>query len=186
VWFALPAPPRVTTMDHEIELRPATQADLPILHWLTSDPAATGDLEWYGWQDPHSWRRRWEENGLLGEDVGTLVVALGDEVLGFVQWNKRRTGRFSFCWNVGSALIPDVRGQGHGTRALRILVRYLFSHTHMNRIEAGTEITNIAAQRVLEKAGFTREGVIRGVGFQGGRWHDGVLYSVLRSEVDLS
>jgi RimJ/RimL family protein N-acetyltransferase len=64
-------------------------------------------------------------------------------------------------------------------------VRYLFSHTQVNRIEAGTEVTNLAEQRALEKAGFTREGVIRGAAFQGGRWHDAVLYSVLRDEVDL-
>lgn len=173
-------------MDDELEFRPVAEADLAVLYRLTNDPAATGDFEWYGWQDPHSWRRRWQENGLLGDDGGTLVVARGDEVLGFVQWHEHRTGRVSFCWNIGIALLPQARGQGYGTRAQQMLVRYLFSHTQVNRIEAGTEIANIAEQRALEKAGFTREGVIRGAGFQGGRWHDGVLYSVLRSEVALS
>jgi RimJ/RimL family protein N-acetyltransferase len=36
---------------------------------------------------------------------------------------------------------------------------------------------------VLEKAGFTCEGVLRGLAFQNGRWQDDVLYSVLRHEV---
>jgi RimJ/RimL family protein N-acetyltransferase len=173
-------------MDDELELRPATEADLPILYWLINDPAATGEYEWYGWHDPHSLRRDWEANGLLGDAGGTLMLARGDEVLGFASWIRRRMGRISFCWNIGAALVPQARGQGHGTPALKMLVRYLFSHTQMNRIEAGTEVANIAAQRVLEKAGFTREGVLRGAAFQGGRWHDGVLYSVLRAEVDLS
>ncbi len=173
-------------MDNELEFRPVRWSDLSMLYQLTNDPAATGDFEWYGWHDPHSWRRQWEENGLLGDDAGTLMVVRGDEPLGFVQWHKRRMGRVSFCWNIGIALLPQARGQGHGTRAQRLLVRYLFSHTQANRIEAGTEINNVAEQRALEKAGFTREGVIRGAGFQGGRWHDGVVYSVLRSEVDLS
>ena len=35
------------------------------------------------------------------------------------------------------------------------------------------------------KAGFTREGVMRGCGFRDGRWRDAVLYSVLRDEVAL-
>jgi RimJ/RimL family protein N-acetyltransferase len=80
---------------------------------------------------------------------------------------------------------PEARGRGYGTQAQRLLARYLFSHTQVNRIEAETGITNIAEQHALGKAGFTREGVLRGAAFQGGHWHDIVLYSVLRSEVDL-
>ena len=47
------------------------------------------------------------------------------------------------------------------------------------------EITNVAEQRALEKAGFTREGILRGTVFRPGRWHDQVIYSVLRDEVTL-
>lgn len=43
----------------------------------------------------------------------------------------------------------------------------------------------MAEQRALEKAGFTREGVLRGTTFRQGRWHDQVIYSVLRAEVTL-
>lgn len=173
-------------MDEDVELRPVAESDLPVVHKLMSDPAATGDLEWYGWQDPHANRRRWEENGLLSDNGGTLMVVQGGQVLGLVSWYKRVMGRTSFCWNIGIALLPEARGRGHGTAAQRLLARYLFAHTQVNRVEAGTEITNIAEQRALERAGFTREGVVRGAAFQGGRWHDGVNYSVLRSEVDLS
>jgi RimJ/RimL family protein N-acetyltransferase len=169
----------------ELRLRPVAEGDLATIYRLTSDPEATGDHEWFGWQDPWRYRRRWEESGLLGDDGGVLMVQAQDEVLGFVAWSQRRTGRISFCWNMGIALLPEARGRGYGTAAQRQLVRYLFSHTQVNRIEASTEITNVAEQRALEKAGFTREGVVRGAGFQGGRWHDGVMYSVLRSEVAL-
>jgi RimJ/RimL family protein N-acetyltransferase len=61
----------------------------------------------------------------------------------------------------------------------------LFAHTQVNRVEAETEITNIAEQRALEKAGFTREGVRRGAMFRHGQWHDAVIYGLLRQEVDL-
>ena len=43
----------------------------------------------------------------------------------------------------------------------------------------------MAEQRALEKAGFTREGILRGTTFRQGRWHDQVIYSVLRDEVKL-
>jgi RimJ/RimL family protein N-acetyltransferase len=172
-------------MHRPVDLVPAGEQDLPLLYRLTSDPEATGEHEWFGWQDPHAFRRRWEEKGLLDEASGVLMVSVHSERIGFVGWNKRQTARTSFCWNVGIALAPESRGQGYGTAAQRLLVRYLFAHSQVNRIEAGTEVTNLAEQRALEKAGFTREGIVRGAAFQNGRWHDAVIYSVLRAEVDL-
>jgi RimJ/RimL family protein N-acetyltransferase len=166
-------------------LVPVAEDDLALLYRLSSDPTATGDYEWYGWQNPRTFRRRWEDNGLLGEEFGVLIVRRGEDRLGFVTWNKHQMARSSYCWSIGIGLAPETRGHGYGTQAQRLLVRYLFSHTQVNRIEAATQITNLAEQHALEKAGFTREGVIRGAAFQGGRWHDGVLYSVLRDEVDL-
>jgi RimJ/RimL family protein N-acetyltransferase len=55
--------------------------------------------------------------------------------------------------------------------------------TPANRVEATTEISNVAEQCALEKAGFTREGVLRGSIFRQGRYRDAVIYSVLRAEV---
>jgi RimJ/RimL family protein N-acetyltransferase len=167
-----------------VELRPVAESDLTIIYRLTNDPDATGEYEWFGWQDRWSYARRWEQNGPLDGDGGILMVQRSEEVLGFVSWSKRVTARTSFCWNMGIAVLPQARGHGYGTDAQRQLVRYLFAHTPVNRIEAGTNVDNVAEQRALEKAGFTREGVIRGGAFQGGRWQDGVLYSVLRAEVD--
>jgi RimJ/RimL family protein N-acetyltransferase len=172
-------------MENTIELRPVAEDDLPIIYRLTNDPEATGDFEWYGWHDQWHFRRRWEQNGLLDDDSGVLTIRAGGDTIGFVSWRKRATGRTSFCWSMGIAMLPEARGKGYGTAAQRQLVRYLFLHSQVNRIEAGTEINNFAEQRALEKAGFAREGVMRGCAFQGGRWHDGVIYSVLRAEVEL-
>src|ERR1700733_14490877 len=97
---------------------------------------------------------------------GTLMARKGDDTLGFVAWRRRSYGPHSPCWIVSIALKPEARGHGHGTEAQRQLTRYLFAHTQAHRIEAGTELTNVGEQRALEKAGFTREGVLRG----GGSW----------------
>jgi RimJ/RimL family protein N-acetyltransferase len=79
-------------------------------------------------------------------------------------------------------LLPEALGCGYGTRAQRLLARYLFAHTTVHRIWAGTEVDNIAEQRALEKAGFTREGITRATGWRGGVWRDGVIYSILRTD----
>jgi RimJ/RimL family protein N-acetyltransferase len=172
-------------MDDRVALRRVLEEDLALLQRLTNDPEGTGPHEWHGWKDPHAWGQRWAENGLLGPAGGTLIVTHGGEPAGFVSWRQAFVGAASHCWELGIAVAPEARGRGVGTQAQQLIARYLFAHTQVNRIQAATEITNVAEQRALEKAGFTREGVLRGAGFRNGRWRDGVLYSVLRDEVDL-
>ncbi len=52
----------------------------------------------------------------------------------------------------------------------------------MERVEAGTEAGNIGEQKALEKAGFTREGVLRRACLRAGEYRDMVVYSKLRNE----
>lgn len=162
-------------------LRPVGEDDLPMLEQLTQNPEATGEFGWFGWFDRRRWRRGWDENGLIGPDGGTLVVVVGDEPLGLVNWRRDQTTPAGHCWEIGVALLPAARGHGYGTDAHRLLARYLFAHT-VHRIWAGTEVDNIAEQKALEKAGFTREGATRGTGWRDGAWRDGVIYSLLRTD----
>ncbi|SEG98387.1 Protein N-acetyltransferase, RimJ/RimL family [Nonomuraea solani] len=165
-------------------LRPVAEDDVPFLHRLMNDPDSTGDFQWYGFQGPHRLRARWAENGMLSDEGGILIIADGDDAVGFVSWNRQIANRASFYWSMGLIVAPEHRGRGYGTEAQKLIARYLFDHSLANRIEASTEITNVAEQRALEKAGFTREGVLRGGGFRAGQWHDGVLYSMIRSDLD--
>lgn len=168
-------------VDGLVVLQPARESDLPVLERLTGDPEAAGEFSWFGWQ-ASPWPRRWEENRLLGEDLGTLMVVHGDERAGFVQWHRRQLPRTGYCWNVGIALLPAARGRAYGSCAQRLLARYLFAHTLAHRLEAVTEVDNIAEQRALQKAGFTREGITRGAGWRDGAWRDGVTYGFLRTD----
>lgn len=165
-----------------VTLRPITEDDLPVINGHLSDPAASGPYQWFGFPDPHRWRRDWEQNGILGPDGGRLLVVRGTESLGFVSWRKIPRG-ISSHWSMGILLWPHARGRGAGTEAHRLLVRYLFDHTLAFRVEADTDIANIAEQRALEKAGFTREGVMRASHFREGRWRDNVLYAILRDDL---
>ncbi|MFJ4879600.1 GNAT family N-acetyltransferase [Streptomyces sp. NPDC088745] len=169
--------------DGPVILRPVVEEDLSVLERFLTDPEATGPFQWLGWSDPGRWRRRWAQDGLLNDDGGQLMVTTGTDRLGFVAWRKVMTSRSSYCWNIGAQLLPDGRGRGVGTQAQRLLVRYLFAHTPVVRLEADTETENIAEQRALEKSGFTREGVLRSTVFRDGQWRDVVRYSVLRAEI---
>lgn len=169
-------------MSDQVELRPAREDDLAIFEKLTQDPDVTGEFAWFGWLNRLRWRQAWAENRLLGDDGGALMVVRGDEVLGFVNWARRSATAAAFYWEIGIAMLPQARGHGYGTRAHVLLARYLFAHTMAHRISAGTEVDNFAEQRALEKAGFTREGVSRGIGWRDGAWRDGVTYSILRTD----
>lgn len=167
-----------------VALRPVAEDDLPVIERFLTEPQSSAPFQWFGWWDPRRWRRQWAENGLLTDDTGQLMVVRDDERLGFVSWRKIAATRTTHYWNMGIALLPEARGKGVGTEAQRQLVRYLFAHTNVVRIEADTDSENIAEQRALEKVGFTREGVLRSVVFRDGRWRDGVRYSILRDDID--
>ncbi|MEO3751454.1 GNAT family protein [Streptomyces sp. B6B3] len=169
-------------MTEELSLRPVAEDDLTVLEALTQDPETAGEFARFGWFDPGRWRRRWAENGLLGQDGGALMVVRGGEQLGFVTWNRRQTTPASYCWSMGIAMLPRARGHGYGTEAHRLLTRYLFAHTTVHRIEADTEVENVAERRALEKAGVRQEGVLRGCAWRDGAWRDGVVYGLLRTD----
>jgi RimJ/RimL family protein N-acetyltransferase len=52
----------------------------------------------------------------------------------------------------------------------------------VERLEASTDVGNLAEQRALERAGFTSEGTLRHAQFRDGEFHDMVLYSRLRGD----
>ena len=83
---------------------------------------------------------------------------------------------------IGYKLLPGERNKGYCTEAVKIIVDYLFLAENTVRIQAETNPRNLASQKVLEKAGFKREGVIRRSIFVRGKWEDGTLYSLLREE----
>ncbi len=91
-------------------------------------------------------------------------------------------GKSVFGWEIGYVLTPTERGKGHCTEAVKLAVDYLFLSKEIVRVQAGTFIDNVASHRVLEKAGFQREGRIRKGMFAWGNWVDLHVYSILREE----
>jgi RimJ/RimL family protein N-acetyltransferase len=170
-------------MTEDVTLRLVAEDDLPVVEALTQDPAMTGEFAWLGWYKLTRFRQWWAENRLISDDIGALMVVRGEDRLGFVTWHKVPSTPGCHYWNIGIALLPEARGKGYGTVAQRKLAEYLFAHTTVQRIEASTEAGNVAEQRALEKAGFTREGVLRAVGWRDGAYRDGVWYSMLRTDL---
>ncbi|WP_419993417.1 GNAT family N-acetyltransferase [Streptomyces boninensis] len=169
-------------MTNEIALSPAREADVSLLQEHLADPEQCGEFAWFGWHNPRRMAQRWEENRLLGEDYSILMVARGEERVGFVNFRRPAPPRHLHTWEMGIGLFPEARGFGYGTEAHKLLVRYLFAHTTAHRIEANTDVKNLAEGRALEKAGFAREGVTRAAIWRDGSWRDSVTYAILRTD----
>jgi RimJ/RimL family protein N-acetyltransferase len=87
--------------------------------------------------------------------------------------------------NLGYALARDHWGRGIAAAAIAQVVGRVFDDLPgLERLEAVTDVDNARSQRVLEKAGFRREGVLRRyiAGRGGGRARDAVIYSFLSSD----
>jgi RimJ/RimL family protein N-acetyltransferase len=82
---------------------------------------------------------------------------------------------------IGYWLFEHARGQGIATRTARFLAEYAFS-LGAERIEARVFVGNDASERVLERAGFTREGVLRSLPRRWGGRADMTVFSLLPGE----
>ena len=128
----------------------------------------------------------WTDGELRNDQRAELFIERREDgaILGTIQYHRISYGPNpkSAAWMLGIELAPGARGQGYGTEAQRILADWLFATTRANRVEASTDVDNLAEARSLEKAGFTREGVTRGAQFRAGGYHDLVVFSRLRSD----
>ena len=75
------------------------------------------------------------------------------------------------------------RGRGVATLALELIARFAFAELGAARVQLRTEPDNVASQRVAEKAGFTREGVLRSLLEFKGRRRDAVMFSLLPEDL---
>lgn len=89
--------------------------------------------------------------------VAFVIVDAEDAVVGGVAAALNRTMRTAW---VSYWLLPRGRGQGLATRATVALVDWLFAHD-LHRIELAHRLNNPPSQRVAERAGFIREGIMR-------------------------
>jgi RimJ/RimL family protein N-acetyltransferase len=120
-----------------------------------------------------------------GLGVQRLVVALPDgAAIGALSWLPVPYGPNlrSRAWKIGITLAREQRGRGYGARAQHLLAAHLFATTEANRVEADTDVENVAERRALERAGFVLEGILRGAQYRGGRWRDLAMYSRLRGD----
>lgn len=126
------------------------------------------------WVDsrPAAWERNEEKSFLVINSEGQLLGSCGIHRIDL----RQHLGELGY-WVRSSAI-----RQGVATEAVRLVCRWAFQEGGLHRIEIVASVENIASQRVAEKAGGLREGILRERILLHGRWHDCVLYSILNHD----
>jgi RimJ/RimL family protein N-acetyltransferase len=104
-----------------------------------------------------------------------VVDAETDELLGSVGFWLEGNGRAGF----GYWTSKEARGRDVASRALRLLTRWAAREHDLARLQLIVEPANVASQRVAEKAGFRREGLLRSYIEVKGTRRDVHLYALL-------
>jgi ribosomal-protein-alanine N-acetyltransferase len=163
-----------------VNLRVMEREDFPLLiEWVNK-------LEYWGEFFSPSQTSRTEHEKSLSEpgqfEFKTFVIEKKDgATVGWISFFYTLHPMWKTL-EIGYSLIPSERGKGYCTEAAQIVVDYLFLSKEAPCIQATTHIKNTASQRVLEKTGFRREGIMRKRSFVRGEWTDMVLFSILREE----
>ena len=167
-------------------LRELTPADLEAVHRLHSLPEVD-EFNTLGIPDSLATTERlladWLTQPRATPRTGYVLVAQRASTQEFVGLIALNLGKAHFKnAEVWYKLLPTHWGQGLTTEALTALVTFGFDHLHLHRIEAGCAVENVASQRVLEKAGMTREGRKRQVLPIRGDWVDNYFFAILAAD----
>jgi RimJ/RimL family protein N-acetyltransferase len=161
-------------------LRPARPDEAPLVAGWHDDP----QTEYEEWGDPPPGTAL-SESFPQPHGMAELLVTDGhDQPIGTVGWHQVLHGPnvASIALDIGISIRPEFRGQGHGSRAQRMVTEYLFRTFPVHRVQATTDVTNVAEQKALERAGFVREGIVRGAQWRQGEWHDLISFARLRGD----
>ncbi|MET0615922.1 MAG: GNAT family N-acetyltransferase [Thermoleophilaceae bacterium] len=178
----LPDPPLT---DGEILLRAWERRDVPAV------TAACQDPEIPRWTVvPHHYTERHARDFIsgtgadlaAGRELALAVVDADDRLLGAL-------GMSNFDWadmkgEIGYWMAPEARRRGIGARATWMLAEWAVTTLGLERVELLANPKNEASQRLAERAGFTREGVLRRYRRRHGVREDLVMYSLLAEDLE--
>ena len=122
------------------------------------------------------WKRRFEKSGAWDDHYLHLAIDLSGILVGDLQIRKCPQTMPNGVLELGIEIDPTKRGLGIGTQSLNLASqRFLGSEAH--RLSGSTEVDNFAMIGAFEKAGWIREGILKGLFNKNGKLIDYVSYS---------
>lgn len=132
-------------------------------------PDVEEKIKWYKSIYKEATGVRW---GITMKDTGTVIGSCG--FLNMLTKHYRA--------EVGYELSKAYWGQGIASEALESVVHYGFQHLQLERIQALIEPANISSQKLVERQGFIKEGLLRHYEYTCGKFDDLLMYSILKND----
>ncbi len=171
---------------NKVVLRPVKRSDMPYLLKWFNDPEV---IQYLGAYLPMTEmaEEKWIESlatTRASSYVAFIIEAvekdgnrpIGDIALFDIEAKDHHAG---FGIAIGE---KDCWSKGYGTEAARLLINYGFEQLNLHRIDSGALAFNERSIRMHRALGFTEEGRRRELVFKNGKFHDAVLFGILREE----
>jgi RimJ/RimL family protein N-acetyltransferase len=144
---------RLPDVNRDAQTATAISEDPEIQRWIFGGPPEPTDPKAAIQRQLEMWRNR--------TDAVFSIDAVGhEERVGVLRVLFGLVNPFGFA-ELGYSLLPEGRGRGYATRAVRLVAEWVFDELGIGRLQARTAVGNTASERVLGRAGFQREGIAR-------------------------
>lgn len=179
-------PPTPTLSGARVRLRPLRADDADALFALQSDPRVMRYWSHPPWTDRAQAVERiaqLERDRATSEFYSWAATLDGDDTLagtGALFAINRTHARAE----VGYSLAADYWGKGYALEMARLIVAFAFDALGLERLEADIDPRNAASCRLVERAGFVREGLLRARWRVAGEVTDSAMYGLLRSDAN--
>ncbi|UOQ48785.1 GNAT family N-acetyltransferase [Gracilibacillus caseinilyticus] len=132
---------------------------------------ALDEIAWYQAIFEKKTGIRW---GITLKEQGRIIGSCG--FLNIVSEHRRS--------EIGFELSKEYWGNGMASEALESVITYGFEQLNLQRVQALIEPPNISSQRLVERKGFIREGLLRNYEFTCGKFDDLLMYSLLKQDYE--
>lgn len=176
-------PGAVFLESERIELRTGEREDIEWINQCQNNPRIWQSMFMH---TPTGLDRMQQAYESSESDDGTIRVLVCDagEPVGMVWLRQDGIDERYGNATLGYWIDPEQWNNGYASAAVELLTSYGFDHLRLHKVSADVFAFNPASRRVLEKNGFTREGVRRKEAFVNGEYHDRYCYGVLAEEWD--
>lgn len=157
--------------------------DAPLLLDMINDPETENMLGGYSFPVSEHQQVAWINNltsdprtfrGMIeveGKAIGTVILTDID--------HKNGTAEFHIKLGTG-----NVRGKGYGVDTCNAIIKYAFKELRLNCVYSTVRADNIPSQKMLLKAGFREEAVLRQRLYKKGEYFDVISFSILANEYE--
>jgi [ribosomal protein S5]-alanine N-acetyltransferase len=165
-----------------IYLRPIEREDAPQLQSFMNDPEVTQTLGAY---HPIGLQRELEFIEQTNKDENHIWLGIAlkqdERLIGTIALRgiNGKDRKADLGIKIG---IKEEWNKGYGTEATKLIVRHGFETLNLNKVWLRVFEYNPRAMRAYEKAGFTREGLLRQDDYRMGRYWDTVIMGILRED----